>query len=312
MFHNAKKSINYWRLDRSLMPILQTRPIKPDQAGCYTAVSQVCKRDILMYLLAAKSFFRFVPPRRIVILNDGSLGENDCDLISTHLPGCEFVSIATIDSAPCPKRGTWERLRLVIEHSQTDYVIQLDSDTITLAKPTALIEHVQSNTSFAHGTPDGREIVPMVEHCARLQQVATPDSHVQVSAEASFPRLRRYRELNYVRGCSGFSGFGYNSVDSTLMLELNKELLELLGEKKWSEWGSEQVMSNLLVANSTKAAVLPYPQYGAFHPQKIISETTFLHFMGTDRFYKNTYGKLGRLVINELNQTDPPGLKLTP
>lgn len=300
MFDNFRKNLSYRRLNRSLAPILNTAPIAAVQSGTYTAVSQVCKRDILLYLLAAKSFFRFVPPRRIVALNDGSLDASDQELIAAHLPGCEFVSIADIDSSPCPRRGCWERLHLVIELSKTDYVIQLDSDTITLKAPTALIEYVKSSTSFAQGTLDGTRVLPMEEHCTMLRQIARPDSHVQVAAEANFPNLSRYRELKYIRGCAGFSGFAQGSVDRTLMLELNQEFQSLLGPNKWSEWGSEQVMSNLLVANSPKATVLPYPSYGAFHRAKNIAESVFLHFMGPDRFFRNTYGELGLHVIDEM------------
>lgn len=300
MFDNLKKNLSYRRLNRSLAPILQTAPVGAVPSGIYTAVSQVCKRDILLYLLAAKSFFRFVPPRRIVALNDGSLDSADQTLIAQHLPGCEFVSIADIDSSPCPKRGCWERLHLVIELSKGDYVIQLDSDTITLKEPTALIENVQSGTSFAQGTLDGTQVVSMVEHCATLKQIAEPDSHVQVAAEANFPNLKRYRELRYIRGCAGFSGFPQGSVNKSLMQELNSELQALIGTQKWSEWGSEQVMSNLLVANTHKATVLPYPAYSAFRRDNDIQKMVFLHFMGPDRFYKNIYGKLGCQVIPQL------------
>lgn len=300
MFDNLRKNLSYRRLNRDIAPILNTAPIAAEQSGAYTAVSQVCKRDILLYLLAAKSFFRFVPPRRIVTLNDGSLDTGDQELIASHLPGCEFVSIADIDSSPCPKRGCWERLHLVVELSKTDYVIQLDSDTITLKPPTALIEYVQNATSFAQGTLDGTRVLSMEEHCTKLQQIAEPDSHVQVAAEANFPNLKRYRELKYIRGCAGFSGFAQGSVDKSLMLELNSELQSLIGIQKWSEWGSEQVMSNLLVANASKAVVLPYPTYSAFRRDSDIQKNIFLHFMGPDRFYKNRYGTLGREVIAHL------------
>lgn len=300
MFDNLKKKLSYRRLNHSLAPILKTAPVEPTQAGSYTAVSQVCKRDILLYLLAAKSFFRFVPPRRVVILDDGSLDEADRLVLAAHVPGCEFVSIANIDSAPCPKRGCWERLHLVAELSKTDYVIQLDSDTITLKPPTALIDYVKSATSFAQGTLDGTRVLTMEEHCTNLRQVAEPDSHVQVAAEANFPNLKRYRQFKYIRGCAGFSGFAQGSIDKSLMLEFNNELTALVGSQKWSEWGSEQVMSNLLVANAPRAAVLPYPSYGAFHRTKDIPGSVFLHFMGPDRFYRNEYGRLGRKVIHEL------------
>ena len=68
---------------------------------------------------------------------------------------------------------------------------------------------------------------------------------------------------------------------------------------KWSEWGSEQVMSNIVVANIPGAIVLPHPKYADCH--KMQSEVTeFIHFIGNCRFDDGNYARLGAQVIARL------------
>ena len=47
-------------------PILQCK----EQSG-FSIVTQVCERDLAMYLIGIKSFCRFVAPKRVVVLDDG-------------------------------------------------------------------------------------------------------------------------------------------------------------------------------------------------------------------------------------------------
>jgi hypothetical protein len=69
----------------------------------------------------------------------------------------------------------------------------------------------------------------------------------------------------------------------------------------WHNWGSEQVMSNLIIANSPKVGVLPYPKYSSFAPQKPYNQSAFLHFIGAHRFEKGIYRKLAADVITRLD-----------
>jgi hypothetical protein len=274
--------------------------IAPD--GAYIAVTQVCKRDLYMYLLAAKSFFRFVPPAAIYALNDGSLDAADRDLIRSHLPDIRFVEITEIDAAPCPKGGCWERLALVIDLVRKGYVIQLDCDTLTLRSPAKLMELVASGTNFTQGTFLGKKILPMREFAESLPPLTSSESHVQVVAEANFRRMQGIDDLKYVRGCAGFAGFARDSVKHSDMVAFSTELEELIGAEKWHQWGSEQLTSNLLVANASKAEVLPVPEYFYFQANTNPAESTVLHFMGPERFYRGRYGKLGRQVSTELER----------
>lgn len=71
-----------------------------------------------------------------------------------------------------------------------------------------------------------------------------------------------------------------------------------IGEK-WAEWGSEQVMSNIVLANIPASVVLPHPKYADCQKMKP-GETAFIHFIGSCRFNNGTYAKLGRQVIGRL------------
>ncbi len=67
---------------------------------------------------------------------------------------------------------------------------------------------------------------------------------------------------------------------------------EAVGEK-WSEWGSEQVTSNLLIANASGSVVLPYPRYANFDQKFDLTldpaQCAFIHFIGTFRYSRGTY-----------------------
>ena len=143
----------------------------------------------------------------------------------------------------------------------------------------------------------GRAIVPMRDVCLQMREIE--DSHVQVIAEQNFCKLRNYEVLRYVRGCSGFAGFARGSLDRGKLETLSGEIRSVLGEK-WTEWGSEQVTSNICIANSPKSTVLPYPKYANFSPEIPWKDSSFLHFIGTYRFNDGAYVQKAREAITRL------------
>jgi hypothetical protein len=69
---------------------------------------------------------------------------------------------------------------------------------------------------------------------------------------------------------------------------------------KWTEWGSEQVGSNFVVANAPDAIVLSAPRYLNYPGGAVPSATSFLHFIGPSRFSNGTYRKSAGLAIDAL------------
>jgi hypothetical protein len=80
-------------------------------------------------------------------------------------------------------------------------------------------------------------------------------------------------------------------------------MTSIIGCKKWSEWGSEQVTSNFIVANSEKGQVLPFPEYCFHTPGTDIESATFVHFIGSYRFHGGHYARLAREVIAQLQSS---------
>jgi hypothetical protein len=57
----------------------------------------------------------------------------------------------------------------------------------------------------------------------------------------------------------------------------------------WKRWGSEQVMSNVIVANEGEPVLLPYGRYLNFWNEDLPADTAFAHFIGTYRFHRGAY-----------------------
>ncbi len=292
MFYKQKSQWQRWWFDRRIRGVLDTPPLLlAIDSAAPVVLSQLQHKDVLMYLAAVKSFARHLPPAEVHVIDDGSLTAGDRELLGKHVPGICFQSLADCREPGLPSGGTWERLIAIARLSETRYVIQLDADTLTLS-PIADIEALsRSGNSFSIGTWDHQQIEPALDRArAAKNHLKGGRPHVQLLAESNFDRLHDAGSLMYVRGCSGFSGFAPGEGKLDLMRTISGQLQSLIGER-WLEWGSEQVMSNLVVANQPGAIVLPHPEYADC--QKMQPGTTlFVHFIGTCRFNGGHYARM--------------------
>src|SRR5690606_31116022 len=120
-------------------------------------------------------------------------------------------------------------------------------DTLTVDAVPELLANIENGIAFTLGTYDDQVIEPMQKHCeAAREEYDGLDAHVQQVAESHFFKLRDYATLKYVRGCSGFAGFPKQSFSKEFIEEISSQMEEVIG-KKWNEWGSEQVMSNIVI-----------------------------------------------------------------
>jgi hypothetical protein len=261
----------------------------------------VCHGEVLMYLLAAKSFCRQLGlTPKIVVLNDGSLTAQDAALIGAHLLQAEIVSIASIDTQGCPKGSCWERLLLISELAQSSYVVQLDCDTLTVSRIEEVAACITANRSFTLlGDKSYPQVEAMQDAWARLKD--NPSPMVQAVCERSFDLLPESGELKYLRGNAGFTGFAKGSIDRSKVQWFSDRMRALVGAK-WNEWGSEQVASNLLIANSEGSYPLPAPKYLSYwaHPDVAYESAAFLHFIGPYRYAHGFYLRRGREAIAAL------------
>lgn len=287
MFHNLKGQLGRELFNRRCAGVLDTPPVRLDSARPVMVLSQLQHKDVLMYLVAVKTFAAQVPLGAAMVLDDGSLEPDDHALLARHLPGVVIEPITAHRSARCPSGGTWERLLGIARHCADRYVMQLDADTLTLDALPEVVAAIAANRSFALGTWDDQRSETFAERAADARRLNTATQvHVQVAAEQHFDRDPAWAGLRYIRGCSGFAGFARGATSVGFIEDFSERMARLLGER-WREWGSEQVMSNIALANSPDVMVLPHPRYcDCLHRAE---HSAFVHFIGDCRFQGSAY-----------------------
>lgn len=301
MFYNLKKLIKTRLFNYQVRGVLKVASVKCDQASDVALVSQLCSRDVMMYLVAIKTFTRFIMPKRVIIVSD-SLSETDLNTLYEHVEHLEIIDIANVSTDGFPSGGTWERLLTIIDASADQYVIQLDADTITTSKPTEVLDCIEQNRSFTLGTWMGQNVIGFDEVSELIKKQQISSTHVQVVAELAMAEFDRAEDLKYIRGCSGFAGFGKDISTREQLLPISRTFDEKLGRDKWAEWGSEQVFSSIVIANSSDPLVLPINKYSYFSKGLVLENCCFVHFIGSNRFDGGVYGDLAVREINAMTK----------
>ncbi len=274
--------------------IFNTPPIACDPTSNLVVLSQSYHADLTMYLVAAKSFGRFVRPKMFVVVDDG-LTPEDRQLVREHLGGVQFIPTAEVEVGRCPRRGCWERLISIARLSQEHYVIQLDSDTVTVDRPDEVLDCVARNRSFTLGTTQGPQVVSVAQASEFVKDVE--GDHVQLQAERVLARLSGADSLRYVRGCAGFAGFAPGHLSFDTLESFSEAMAAVIGRDAWSRWGSEQVASNFMVANTPDPLILPLDRYLNYVPARDTKKARLLHFIGDDRFRGTAYVMQSRRAI---------------
>jgi hypothetical protein len=300
LLDKTRTALNRRRFDKALEQITHSSPIGTGDDP-FTVLSMVHHRDVESYLLAIKSFCRFFGPRRIVIVCDPTITDQDRSQIAQHVLGIEFVRAEEYRVKGMPQGGCWERLIAIAEFVQNDYVIQLDADTVTLSDMPEVQNAVSGAASFVLATEDSQDFVSCAEAATWAKPRAESGEHIQILGEANMDRLPNFETARYVRGCAGFSGFAQGSFDRSKLKSFSDTMSQILNDK-WSAWGTEQFASNFMVANSPKATVLPHPKY--CHPGREKSGTVFLHFIGYVRFKTDRYARAAKETYSALVAPD--------
>lgn len=270
-------------------------------------LSQVYHGAVDMALLALKSFAYQLGSCAIEIVDDGSLTDEDKSLFKAHFSDLTITNINDIDVGHCPRGGTWERLVRILELSRERYVIQVDTDTLTMSAIPEISKAVNENRAFTIGNPIFS--FPVSPEYMTALSKRWQGAHVQVETERALTTLQSEKFQKYCRGCSALTGFPKMGPSFERLEALSQELEGKLGLKKWNEWGSEQVASNLMVSLSDDPFILPWPKYANYgfpstgkgnkDPDNFIGKVSTLHFIGSHRFSSRVYEKLSQYVINE-------------
>lgn len=299
MFYNLRNKLNRYRFSEACKQIFVTAPVTATTNKPVAVLTQLQHKDVILFLIAIKTFAKQVPLAKVFIINDGSLDNDDFITLRKHIPIAEIYDAEQFSDPHCPTGGCWERLLAIASFINQFYIIQLDSDTLTLSALDEVKNHIETNTGFVIGTWDKQEIEPMNIASEKIKKNVDPaiDLHVQMFAEAHFSNLEGSESLKYVRGCAGFSGFPKDSFNKQFIIDFSQKIENEIGSK-WRTWGSEQVMSNVVVANLDKAEVLPHPKYSDCNSMKPF--TCFIHFIGECRFRRSIYATLAQNEIRKL------------
>jgi hypothetical protein len=304
MFFRARRALGRAWFDFSCRALLRTPPVLCNDENL-TRVSMLCHGEVVMYLLAVKSFCRqLARVPKVVILDDGTLTPPDRAKLHFHIPRCRIVHISEVASDRCPRGSCWERLLLISDLVEESYVVQLDSDTVTAYSIAEVEQCIARNQCFTlMGDRSHPEIESMTSACLRSK--TNLDPMVQAVCERSFDQLPESDSLKYVRGNAGFTGFAKGSISRKNVVWFS-DLMRRIAKEKWDQWGSEQVTSNLLVANSTDPHLLQFPKYLSYwaHPDVAYADAAFIHFIGPHRFSNGFYVASARKVIADLSR-DP-------
>jgi len=283
--------------DWATRSIFDTPPVVCDPASELVVLSMSYHADLTMYLIAAKSFARHLRPQRFVVVDDG-LTEQDRQMLRHHLGRIDFVPTSAVDVGRCPRRGCWERLISIARLCDRHYVVQLDADTVTRALPQEVADCVARNRSFTLGTAEGTRLVSAIDASRFVEGVAS--DHVQILAERALATLPDAAKRRYVRGCAGFAGFARGSFTFEQLEAFSLHMQAAIGDENWSRWGSEQVASNYIVANTPDPHVLSQAHYMNWVPRRNIDAAQFLHFIGDYRFKGTGYARQALSAISAL------------
>jgi hypothetical protein len=307
MFHKFETQYARARFNYSIRGILKTPPIEIRDRP-WTIVSMVSNSDVQMYLLSLKSLYTRLGAGKVTAIVDRDMPANFRNTLESHIRGIRLIDLESIDSGPCQHGGTWERLLFLLDHSENEYAIQMDCDTLAFGSDLDDVRYcAENNFPFTLGNrrPDAMAVQPIAPMAviARQSQAEQSD-HICIAAERLFDRYPNTENLKYVQGSSGFAGFAKGGFTRKRIEEFDRIMRTQLGDR-WLEWGTEQSASNFAIANSPGAIVLPWPKYANFGPvwKKVgLNNYAFLHFVGTYRFMDRIFLTLGQQIIHELMQ----------
>jgi hypothetical protein len=302
LISKVNEKINKGRFNIVANRVFETHPIVADANPEIIIVSQIYSSAVHMTLVAIKSFIRFFGAASVELIDDGSLTKEDIHKIETHLIGVKIIHINDINIGSCPSGACWERLCYIIDRSQTSYVIQVDTDTLTTGPIAEIYNMVHSNTSFAVGAPMWPDKIPL--SYLKTFTDALKNSHVQVQGEGLLNNIQSIELNSYLRTCAAFTGFAKGKFTLGYLERFSNEMQNKLGKEKWNEWGSEQFSSNVMISSIEDSVVLPWPKYQNYKFPSYSGEyqgvVSFIHFIGSCRFLDRKYEKMTKKIISDL------------
>lgn len=298
MLYKFRRQLQVRRFNGMIQGVLATPPMPVVEAPL-TIVTMVAPADVPMYVLSMKAFYRRIGRGRLLAIIDRDTPGAALDTLRHHFPGITFEILEDIDTGPCQRGGTWERILYILDRAKSEYVIQVDCDTLPVADDLReVVECIEAGVAFTLADNNNR-IRSLRETAEATRQMQS--DYIGVVSEREFDKYPDCDTLRYVRGSSGLAGFAPGAFARSRIEEFHRIMEGLVGATRWREWGTEQCASNFAVANSPGAVVLPSPAYTSFFPGGPREQAKFFHFIGSFRFDEDYFASRGREEIAALS-----------
>ena len=298
---SVERKAGAWVHERAIGDILDTPPIVAQNDGLIL-FSMIGTAVLLPYLVAVKSFHAQVKRGRVMLLDDGTLTGEDKAILAEHCDNPVIIRMPDVATAPCPKGNCWERLLAILDLRADNYVIQLDSDTVTTGPVPDVVAAIDANRSFtlAGGVKEAQHgFMDMGQLKSAFYPERIKWDHVQALSEEALTRMPGNENLHYIRGCAGFAGFSKSDRGREAVTGFSTAMHDMIGAR-WNEWGSEQVASNFVVANDDDPVQLPYTHYVNHWIEALPKDPRFIHYIGTFRYKRGSYARTSKAAIDAL------------
>jgi len=110
MFYNLKDKLNRYRFYEACKQIFVTAPVTATTTEPVAVLTQLQHKDVILFLLAIKTFAKHIPLAKVFIINDDSLNNDDLITLRKHIPIADFYDAKQFAESAYPTGGTWERL----------------------------------------------------------------------------------------------------------------------------------------------------------------------------------------------------------
>jgi hypothetical protein len=308
MFYRLRKRLNNVRFWINARGVFHTPPTPCDPAAECTIHTMLGRADLLMYLVAIKSFLRFHPRARVAAHSDGSLTSADEDCLRAHVPGIRVVSANEADARANKelnpflaewraRDASWRRIIDTELWCETLRRMIIDSDILTIRRPDAVLEWISGSGGsrpLMFGAVDASPAGPIPEGTgSRPMQNIFRERLGQFAKEAKGP------PEFYQGGTSGY----YGCTRELSLAEVERLIRAgLAAGVPMAEWGGEQCLV-VYVLSTSDPIRLDVRKYFNFAPEAIerLVEAAVAHFYGTYRFYGGVYPRLAAEVVRHLN-----------
>lgn len=284
--------------------------------------SAVPHRYVMAYLTAIKSFLRYCADVAVFVHDDGSLRDEDKQLIRDQVPGVQIIDRAWADQEFAARVA--DEFLMKVRTSYTSYlklfdptlisdkrrIVIVDTDVLFLRRPSAVIEWIQQGgTPWYHKSEPWRKRSDADQKAEPAPAAPKPEEpkHIQWLVVKRLAEINRHlgTQFAFEPGFnSGFIGYEQGTVDYAELKRLLVHLHETLGDKIF-RWGAEQTMHGLVLCGKG-ATPLPSEDYMVYTNlnSSRAEQAAFVHFIGEFRYYRLKYPRLAAKIIKELKATD--------